>query len=731
MPIVINHAPDISLVGSVAHGAGRGEYDKWVYQQNVQREAEKTQAFLSAFGQFSSFGLQAAQMRQNKQIANRRMDIYEKQISARTNAAKVQASQQAARELAQYEDLRMPMEQAEAYMFPSNFFQSDELNARNQRMRESWSGVGPGHARFQQRLKNFQAYEQYQAKRSLNDGIPFSRQSNVARGTLGRQSYRNDAYVTDNLMPRFRAEMDKVLDHLPTDQFAIPGNPRTRGRYRPGGMGGDYGPPISPEIAHKQIEGLRQKYRAEYDLHRKQSPNAIEQYWQNHTLISPVTGEVINRQTGRIEPGPKPPGAPETIFLNEWNEDKTSQYTAQYGEHKQQHESAWDDGQKEADRKRSLAEKNAAQAKAALNTAQEAYLAKGGDPEGFDLAGQTAAIDSKLNDALATIEAERKRVFGRFKGSPQDPTTGLDWTRTFTGTPSHKFFQRQKAMGQLPSGATMGLYEGELHRPGMTREEMRDVENWRVPPNAPSTHSRFTQHRLRRDMGRFSEAHPESPTAHVYRWAYPKPPTDRTTQINQSTAEFMSQSGSSRLGQADTRPEGAGRSMHYIEGAPGYLQRPYEPNFGERLLGMGGPYDDRVEPEPSAGWEDGKPLGPVGRPLPSGVISPEPGYTSTRRSTQGRTPISKDITFVQELDAIGDQFAGDEQTTKDVALLKATMDSDKHWTKTGRGLVINSRNWSREEIDALKRIAGRRANMDGPLFRKKKPFLIDGKLERR
>ena len=251
----------------------------------------------------------------------------------------------------------------------------------------------------------------------------------------------------------------------------------------------------------------------------------------------------------------------------------------------------------------------------------------------------------------------------------------------------------------------------------MTAEEKRDPNNWRVPPEFPSLTSKFTQRRIHRDINRETTgSQPDSDLVKIRDTFYPAK-KKKITSIDPEAAAVV---GVGNIEAANAAEEvrgnvgvAGGTSINYVEGAPSHIQRPYEQDdqyLGERLLGGRGPYDDMDEP--SAGWEEGKPLGPMGRhhDLSSGVMSgsAKSGLVECNRSTMRRSGVGEGFSMPQEIDALRKEFP--EKVTSAVAkTLMGTLKKKDHWipadqSKSGRVEMIRE-NWSQAELNAL-RIVG-------------------------
>ena len=479
MPIVINHAPDISLVGSVAHGAGRGEFDKWVYQQNVQREAEKTQAFLSAFGTFSSMGMQGAQLMQNKQLANRQMDLQEKLGMARLNSAKTRAAQQAGIDLSNHEANRTIREQSIDEIFPVAPWQTDALNARNTQLRMQLKGAAPGSSyagvidqMVGQHLKN-------QANQQFGIGKYTAGRSNVI-GQAGQQSrhWASDRYLAQTMLPAYQSEIDNVLRFVDPSQKVM-NKESLRGTYSPSGVRGDYGPPIPPEVAAQRIAGIQKKYRELWNRRRQQPQHSPGALWDQLYVINPDNPTMgINRITGKVEKGLPVPGAYIAERRQEYEAKKMQEYGDKWNARKTKYESYFNDALEVRNEKRQDAKDRAERETASL-VRKEAIA---DDPDA--LIAVHDKIAERLEDRLNAIDDEfQKDLTARF-GSQVNPVTGRPWTRSYMGTPSHAYMEkwnkrwehRKEMVGESPLAPRL------YGRWGMTAEEKRDPNNWRVPP---------------------------------------------------------------------------------------------------------------------------------------------------------------------------------------------------------------------------------------------------------
>jgi len=713
MPIVINHAPDISLVGSVAHGAGRGEFDKWVYQQNVQREAEKTQAFLSAFGTFSSVGMQGAQMMQNKALATKQMALQEKLGMARINSAKTRAGQQAALDLQSWEQNRTIREQSIDEIYPVAPWQTDAVNLLNTQRRERLKGVTAGSSyapvinqMVGQQLKS-------QTNQQFGMGKYTTGRQNVI-GQAGQQSrhWASDRYLTQTMLPAYQSEIDNVLRFV-DPSHTVNGKESLRGTYSPNGIEGNYGMPIPPEVAAQRIGRIQEKYRQLWNKRRQQPQHSPGAMWNGFHTLHPDDPTVGMRPDGKVDRNLPVPGAYLRAKQQEYEALKVESYGNQYQARSAKYQQSYDNAAADRDRKRQDANDRADRETASL----ERKEAIADDPD--SLIAVHDKIAERLESRLEDIDKEFQADISAKMGSPINPVTGRPWTRDFTGTPSHAYMERwNKRFAARGERRILGhALPPRLDPAGtwaMTAEEKRDPNNWQVPPELPSVSSMFTQRRIHRDINRETTgSDPSSDLSRVRSTFYPMPKAP--ISIDPDAAAVVGMDKIEEFNAADSVKgnvgvAGATSSMHYLEGAPRAIQRPYEPNLGEQLLSGRGPYGDMDEP--SAGWEEGKPLGPMSRhhDLSSGVMSgsARSGLVEGNRSTMRRTGVGEGFSMPQEIDALRKEFP--KQVTTAVAnILLRTLKKKNHWipadkSKSGRVEMIRD-NWSPAELNAL-RIVG-------------------------
>lgn len=702
MPIVINHAPDISLVGSVAHGAGRGEFDKWVYGENVKREAEKTQAFLSAFGTFSSMGMQGAQLMQNKKLANRQMDLQEKLGMARLNSAKTRAGQKAALDLQDWEQNRPIREQIIDEMNPVAPWQTDAVNLLNTQRREELKGVtaGSSYAGVIDQMVGQQLKGRYNQQYGM--GKYTTGRSNVI-GQAGQQSrhWASDRYLAQTMLPAYQSEVDNVLKWVDPSQ-TVNGKESLRGTYSPNGIMGHYGMPIPPEVAAQRIGHIQKKYRERWNKRRQQPQNAPGAIFEQRFLRNPHNPtQVMDLETGKLVNNFPVPGAYEKEQVDLYRAKKIQEYGDKYTTRRAKYESDYDDALAVRNEKRQDA-KDRADRETASVTRQEALV---DDPSALSTVHDKIA--KRLESRINAIEDEfRGDLSARF-GSHINPVTGRPWTRSYMGTPSHEFMEKWNQRRDKM------FYSRDF---GMTADEKRDPNNWRVPSEFPSLTSKFTQRRIHRDINRETTgSEPDSDLIRIRDAFYPAKKKN-SIRIDPEAAAVVGMDKIDDFNAADVKGNvgvaGATSSIHYLEGAPRDIQRPYEPNLGERLLGGRGPYDDMEQGEPSAGWEEGRPLDPMGRhhDLSSGVMSgsAKSGLVEGNRSTMRRSGVGEGFSMPQEIDALRKEFP-DKVTSAVANILTGTLKKKDHWipadkSKSGRVEMIRE-NWSRAELNAL-RIVG-------------------------